>query len=76
MNKDHCRGCRNDFYNGNNECGVKNCFSLKAAKMITRFRISIHTPMNRKSGYTKMKLPNCYHQKGSAYLEKIPDYAE
>lgn len=31
-----CRGCRNDFYNGNNDIGVKECWSLKSAKIVKR----------------------------------------
>jgi hypothetical protein len=72
----HCPGCRNDFYNGNNELGVKRCWSLKDAKLVTRFRLSINTPMSQKSGYVKTRVPDCYHENGFVYLNEIPNYAE
>ncbi len=31
--REFCGGCRNDFYNGNNDLGVKECWSLKTARI-------------------------------------------
>jgi hypothetical protein len=39
MNKSHCAGCRNNFYNSNNGLGVSECRSLETAKLITRYQI-------------------------------------
>ena len=30
----YCGGCRNDFYNGNNPHGVKQCWSLEKSKVV------------------------------------------
>lgn len=29
----YCAGCRNNFYNGNNDLGVAQCWSLEEAKV-------------------------------------------
>lgn len=71
-----CAGCRNDFYNGNNPLGVQRCWSVESASIIPRFRLSVNTPMDRKSGYEKLKRPNCYRQDGFVFLEAIPNYAK
>lgn len=33
---DYCAGCRNNFYNGRNDVGVKECWSLKSAKVVMK----------------------------------------
>ena len=37
-----CIGCRDDFYNGNNNLGVKECFNLKSAQVVKRKFIGIN----------------------------------
>jgi hypothetical protein len=76
MNKKHCHGCRDDFYNGHNPYGVEECWMLKDAKLVTKFELSTATPMNIRSAYTKLKRPNCYNSKGYVYLDTIPGYAK
>ena len=68
MNKKHCAGCRNNFYNGNNDLGVTECWSLKTAKLIKRRRVGTweRPPWTR----TPEKLPNCYSQKGYIFVGK------
>ena len=34
--REFCAGCRQNFYNGNNDLGVKECWSLKSAKLKER----------------------------------------
>ena len=75
--KSDCIGCRNNFYNGNNDLGVKECSSFKSrGRLVTKYRINYNTPMNIRSAYQKVKVPACYHQPGYAYLEEIPHYTE
>jgi hypothetical protein len=76
MDAKHCAGCRDDFYNGHNDIGVKECWMLKDAQLKTRFRLSINTPMGQRSGYAKRRVPNCFSQQGFVYLDQIPDYAK
>ncbi len=73
--KKDCVGCRNDFYNDKNPLGVKECWSFPAAKLATRFQLSINCPMDRKSGYAKRVVPGCYHTDGYVFLDKIPEHA-
>lgn len=75
MDKSHCVGCRDNFYNGNNSIGVNECWMLKTAKLMTRFGISISSPMGSRSNYFKVQKPSCYHENGYVYLKNIPDYA-
>jgi hypothetical protein len=74
--KRHCVGCRDNFYNGNNTIGVSECWLLKEAEIVTRYRLSIHTPMSQRSGYAKVRVPNCYHERGYVHMKAIPEYAK
>ena len=71
-----CSGCEQNFYNGNNPYGVKKCWSFDKAKIVTRYKLSVDCPCNRKSGYYKMEVPNCYEQKRYVFCEEIPNYAK
>lgn len=70
-----CSGCRNSFYNGNNELGVQECWSFKSAEAVIRYKLNCKTPMNIREAYQKCRTLDCYHQSGYVHLEKIPDYA-
>ncbi len=55
----HCSGCTNDFYNGHNDLGVKQCWSLPNAELVPRLLIHI----NQSPPYKGMKteqVPQCY----------------
>lgn len=64
MNKKNCLGCANNFYNGNNSLGVRECWSLKSAKLVSRITIGNweEPPYKNKK---KIQVPNCYHERGS-----------
>jgi hypothetical protein len=66
MNKTHCIGCYNNFYNGNNGYGIQECWSLKDAKFIKRKRVSINQvpPWTQKAG----DYPNCYRESGYVFV--------
>lgn len=36
-----CFGCHNDFYNGKNDLGVKQCWSYPSAEVVRRIRVGI-----------------------------------
>lgn len=76
MEKKHCVGCTDNFYNGNNQYGVQACWLLKDAKVIQRYSISVNAPMGTRANYVPEKRPTCYHAKGVVYLNAIPDYAK
>jgi hypothetical protein len=76
VTKKDCVGCRDNFYNSFNLYGIKDCWSFdKKKKLETKYELSIHTPMNIKSAYLKVKVPDCYHKQGYVLCKKIPDYA-
>ena len=66
MDKKHCLGCEEDFYNDKNPLGSKVCWSLQDAKLIMRKRVGINErpPWKRKPE----KLPDCYRQKGYVFI--------
>jgi len=76
--KDHCSGCQDDFYNGNNPLKIEECWNLKTAKLVTRFKIYWWTPMDKASNFTEVKVLSCYHDlkngHGYAYLADIPGH--
>ena len=71
----HCAGCRDDFYNGNNPLGVTECWMRTRGTMKTRYQLHCDTPMNRRSGYQKVKVPSCYHKPRYVHVDAIPEYA-
>jgi hypothetical protein len=36
-----CVGCKDNFYNGNNDLGIKECWSLSSAKKVLKRRVGI-----------------------------------
>ncbi len=72
----HCIGCRNNFYNGNNPYDIKQCWSLAKAKLVTRFKLGTNVPMNIKEAYRKVRVPDCYHESGYVHCKEIPSYAQ
>ena len=66
MDKKHCRGCRDNFYNGNNPLGVKECWMLEDAKLIMRKEVDINQrpPWDQKA----KRVPSCYSKAGSIFV--------
>lgn len=55
----HCAGCRDDFYNGNNDLGVKQCWMRTTAKLIHTVLIHVDLPPPYKHLKPKDR-PDCY----------------
>jgi hypothetical protein len=66
MTKSNCSGCSENFYNGNNPYGVKECWCFKSAKIIKRKKVG----MNDRPPWTwkPEKYPDCYHQEGYVFI--------
>ena len=60
-----CQGCNDDFYNGNNPYGIKECWNLKSAIPVWRKKIHINQPPPWKQD--PIKVFNCYKQKGYVF---------
>jgi hypothetical protein len=74
--KSLCVGCRDNFYNGGNPLGVKECWSYKSAKVVTRYRIGWWTAPTEPGAFTKVKTLDCHHAPGQyGHYEKLPDFA-
>lgn len=63
-----CSGCRDDFYNGHNELGVKQCWALKDAVIVPRLLIPINVAPPYK-GWKPRTVPNCYHMERHATVK-------
>ncbi len=76
--RQYCSGCKENFYNGNNQLGVKECWNLKIAKLVKRYKIYWWTPMDKASNFEEVKVLSCYcdleNGHGNAYLTEIPDH--
>ncbi len=70
MDRKYCSGCRDDFYNGLNDLGVKECWSLKDAVLKMRQEIHINDMPPHKQ--KPRKLPNCYHKSQFVYRDVKP----
>jgi hypothetical protein len=76
--KEYCSGCVDNFYNDNNSLNIKECWCLKSAKLVKRYKIYWWTPMDKASNFTEVKVLSCYHDlengHGYAYLTDIPSH--
>lgn len=60
MDKKHCSGCYNNFYNENTRYDVKECWNLKTAKLVWRIRVgNFEEPKNYKNRKA-VRVPDCY----------------
>lgn len=60
MDVKHCEGCYNNFYNGNNPYGVKQCSMLKTAKLVSRIRVGNFEDPQYYKGKKAVRVPDCY----------------
>ena len=78
MEKKHCEGCRDDFYNGNNVLGIKECWGLKKAKIAKRFVVGTWMQPTFIGAFKEVELPLCYHFENKAcrkIYNKLPTTA-
>jgi hypothetical protein len=66
MDKKHCVGCRDDFYNGKNDLGVSECWSLKDAKLVMKKEVHLdqRPPWTQKA----QRLPGCFRRPRHVYV--------
>ncbi len=67
MDKKHCSGCRQNFYNDNNPYGIKECWLLKDAEVIERKRVGYDDRPPWKA--EPEDLPSCYSQRGFVFVD-------
>ena len=66
----HCRGCEQNFYNGNNSLGVTRCWSLESMVLVERKKVHRDAPPPWL--HESEQLPNCYQQKEYVILKGNP----
>jgi hypothetical protein len=64
----HCIGCSENFYNGNNPLGVKECWNLKNARLILRKRVGMwqRPPWEQ----PPVKALSCKRDQGYVFVQK------
>lgn len=65
-----CSGCEDDFYNGHNPYGVKECWGRKTGKVSGFVMIHIDQPPPYRNVTTE-QLPDCYKRK--RFVKVKPD---
>lgn len=69
----YCSGCRENFYNGNNALGIKECWNLKSARIVTRYKLGWWTRPESKDVFQKVKTLSCHKEPGRyAFFEELP----
>lgn len=63
-----CAGCRNNFYNGNNDYGVKQCWSFKDAEVVKVLAVGLHQEPPYYNDNIRYCL-NCYQSRGMFYMK-------
>ena len=66
--KKMCVGCRQNFYNGNNSYGIKECWSFKSAKVVTR--VSVGTWQAPPYEWRPQKTFDCHSPEGRHWLKR------
>jgi len=73
MDRSNCIGCEDNFYNGNNLLGIKECWHFKDAKVVMRFCIGVNVPQDRKENFAEVEVPSCYFSTcGLVYYNGLP----
>jgi len=63
----HCVGCRDNFYNGNNDMGIKQCWCMEGATLVKKKQVGIDDvpPWDWQPVVT---VPSCYRKKGYVHV--------
>lgn len=73
--KEHCVGCDNNFYNGQNDIGVNECWNFDKAKTVKRLRIGWWTPQDNADNFYEVTTNSCHTATGKyADYDKLPDH--
>ena len=67
-----CVGCRNNFYNGNNPAGVRECWSFKKAKVVRRWKLGWWTMPLSPRAFRECWALSCHHAPGQYALMEKP----
>jgi ArsR family metal-binding transcriptional regulator len=64
--KAECSGCSENFYNGNNDLGVQECWSFKSAKILKRKKVPLDQcpPWKQPAAYYM----SCRRERGYVFI--------
>ncbi len=68
-----CPGCSENFYNGNNTIGVKECWNLEKASIVQRKKIGINDVPPWKT-QPIIRMLSCRREKGYIFVEPNKEY--
>ncbi len=63
-----CTGCNENFYNGNNDLGVKECWNLEKAHIVHKKKIGINDVPPWKT-QPVVRMLSCRREKGYIFVE-------
>jgi hypothetical protein len=63
-----CRGCVDNFYNGNNDLGVKECWNLKKATIVKKKKVGMNDAPPWKHQLI-VTILSCRHEKGYVFVD-------
>jgi hypothetical protein len=70
-----CSGCRDNYYNGNNDKGIEECWLYKRAKLVERFKIGWWTEPRGPESFERVFTLDCHNAAGQyALQEKLPEH--
>jgi hypothetical protein len=70
-----CRGCRDDYYNQPGHSTTGECWSLKNARVVTRYRLGWWTQPTQPGAFEKVTTLSCHYAPGRyVQEEKLPDF--
>ena len=62
-----CSGCRNNFYNGNNTLGIKECWFFEKANIVLKKRV--HMDQSPPWNQAPVTVLDCYRESGYVYFD-------
>ncbi len=75
LDKKYCIGCRDDFYNHDNNSTTGECWMFEKAKVITAYAISWWTPQDKKDNFYKVTTLNCHSEPWQrAFYSELPKH--
>ena len=72
-----CDGCRDDFYNGRDNCGGNECWLFKSAKVVNQWRLNWWTQPDSARAFQQVITLDCHHAPGRyAHRDRLPVFAK
>lgn len=74
--KEPCAGCRDDFYNHGGNSTSGECWMLKKAKLVRRWKLGWWTTPTTPRAFQEVKTYDCHNEPGRyAFQKELPSFA-